>query len=1121
MALIKITSFAKAKNNGSSNGSNSNSKGFTTTIKKDLDMHYLWGQPFNGTQDVNGDMDVKGNVTIDGKIKVENIDVNGDIHVDGKVISKTIKTETIDADNGNFKTVNSHNINTLSLNSTNAEIENLISKNAEINNLNVNVLNAKQAHFWELIIDKMKSTNGSFILSPANAKIEKIITNPKQRKFQLMWRTTDLNTNKAISNDFEVDDQIISISFNQADAGNNYNISNKYYWAKVLSKGTMPAYDDLRKITCDWHYIVIGGFNKTWDGILTPEVGDEICVLGNTTNKDRQNAIILSSTNSTFLDEDLEAPSIAQYKGIKTFELRPYRMNVLSSNNNTFYGNFNVIVGDETSDVKDLINDSKSNIASIETDSLHTFIMADSNGKITSINAATGLVKKIKLYLGNNLIPTSEFQTSSYIQWRGTKFFPINDNPNIGNAPILRDGIDINNFQINPNDIAINWTYHGTVNMFNPNIETTPSDTECIIYIKFIHKGKTYEKNFTVPAKVIKTEKGTDAEFDNLIIDQFEATVTIEDKLKISGTGYIQNIKGNNIKKITSLNDYVLEAVSNAGDKFTFNKSTYFYYSNNNYVSNYSKQNKKQNYFTIRLFKNGTKIDEKVFDVNFDSGAIFQVKKDAITSAVQSSKNYTDGEITSVNTNLSRIEQTANQISSRVTNIENDYVTSSELRQTADNIQLNVYDNLNEKTGIDVRNGQITLNAKNTKIQGNLNLYDADNGLTVFDHDGVARINVQPKKIDEITEDINDAIIPYNYVYSNINASSWNATSSTYNITLKKGDSLDIRRIAVQIYAQNTSGQNNYPSGHYMYGNLKVIKPDNAIKTFDLVLQGKGDGLYRQIIKETLNTDATGTYKFVFNVHVTSSYINSYKKLYAHISCLYDIAQVKQTYIGINGLFSHTGASKQVYFGEDKNLLQFGANGIRWTEKIINGSTITGNKSMDVAVNYSSSNPSKVVWMPFYNYTPIFKPSTWQRGEIINTGHMDKYYYKIDVQNDRGICVLETAPTDTNGHIKDAWILLPNEVIDDGDGNIGGYLPVGYILTIINHTFLSGNKCNLYVTGDASQKNEVVIIDSNRNQNYYCNLSGTQSSDTYIYMGSYTSNSGKMTMYWQSLHDTQ
>lgn len=453
--------------------------------------------------------------------------------------------------------------------------------------------------------------------------------------------------------------------------------------------------------------------------------------------------------------------------------------------------------------------------------------------------------------------------------------------------------------------------------------------------------------------------------------------------------------------------------------------------------------------------------------------------------------------------------------------------SNSLINQTANNIQLNVYDELKNKTGIDITNGKITLDADNTTIVGNLNITDTNNGITVYDNDGVPRINIQPKKISEITEDIQDAIIPYSYSYTNTNASSWTVNSETYGLTLTKGDTLDIKQITTTMYAQQgTSSTSVYPyngsSGGFVYGTLTVKKPNKVTDTYSLVLQGKGYGQFAHTSKVTLNADMDGTYNFVFNLYADTSYISSYNRLYADISCLYELVQVRQTYIGTDGMFAHTGASKQVIFDEDKTLLQFGGNGIRWTERTVNGVAITGNKAMDVAAKYSSTNPTNIVWLPFYNYVPIFNPGNWTNGTIINTGHTRKYYYTIDVQRDRGICVLNDAPLDTSGNVQDAWILLPNQVIEDGNGNIGYYLPVGYQLTIINHTFLSGHICNLFVSGDATQKNAVVIVDSNRNTNYYCNLSGSKSSDTYIYMGTYiNSSTGINTMYWQSLHDTQ
>lgn len=928
MSLIKITSFAKAKQNGGSGGTNTTSKGFTTTIKKNLDMHYLWGQPFDGTQDVNGDMAVEGNINVTGTINAEgDITTTSDIHADG-ISSNTIQTGTIDADNGNITTVNSTNVNTTNVNATTGDIENLISDNGEIQNLNVDVLDAKQAHFWELVIDKMRSTNGTFILSPANAKIEKVVEDTTNGTYQLMWRATDIYTNKAITNDFEVNDQIICLSFNQAEVGNNYNVDNKYYWAKVTSKGTTTAYDDLRQTTCDWHYITVGGEQVTWDGTLNPEVGDEICVLGNTTDPTRQNAIILSSTNSTFLDEDLEAPSIAQYKGISTFELKPYRLNCLSGNENTFYGNFNVVVGNSTSDVKDLINDSKSNIASIQTDSLMTFIMADSNGKIDSLTAATGLVKKIEVYLGNNIIPTSEWQDSCYVKWRDTQFYPI-ETGSEHHIYLLREGIDIDSFTQNANDVQVNWTYHGE----NPTEEettqeTTPTDTECSIYIEFIHNGTTYQKMFNVPATVIRTEKGTDAEFDKLVVDTFKAVVTLDDKLQIQSTAYVQHIKGNTMTR-QDVSGYWLDAVSNAGDRFNFNKNdtnTYFLYNNNNYIINYSEQANTQKYYTVRLFQGTKKIDEMVFAVTFDSGAIFQVKEDAITSAVTQSNAYTDGQITTVNTDISRIEQTASQISSRVTNIENDYVTSSELTQTANNIQLNVYNELNEKTGIDVSNGTITLDADNTTIVGNLNIKDSEQGIVIMDEYNNPKITIQNETLGNLDDfDFGSTVLLSTKTNTTVNTQNYAVTMPTVNIgSLSAGQNLTLTEIKIK----SNNMQNYFDTAIVSISYTYIIKCGTTTVTRRTGNATLDD--YEWIIPDlTLNLTLSGNYTIDISFYATLSDTTYFGDFIHNFYFRCTTIQPNINKIATDGAVFASNTTKFNWFGPDQTMIRNGNTAIR------------------------------------------------------------------------------------------------------------------------------------------------------------------------------------------------
>ena len=1075
MSLIKITSFARRKNNSTVSSSTTVVNGFATSTPAqtaELETHSLWGNEFNGTQDINGSMEVNGTIyTSDGINTDGDITTTSDIHADGDVYSNSVNTGTLDATNGDITNFTSDE----------ATIQHLISTNGDITNLNVDVLNAKQAHFWELVIDKMRSTNGSFILSPANARIEKVVANPTERNYKLMWRAQDINTGKAITNDFVVNDQIICMSFNQADSGTQYDVDNKYYWALVTSIGTESMYDELMEQNVDYHYITVGGTQRTWDGTLNPEIGDEICVLGNRNDTDRQNAIILSSVSNTFLDEDLEAPSIAQYKGINTFHLKPYRLNCLSGNENTFYGNFNVITGNNTTDVKDLINDSKSNIASIQTDSLMTFVMADSLGYISNLNAATGLVKKIEIYLGNDLIPTNELQPSTYVEWNGQKLYPTVSSSN----PNIRNGIDINEFVLNQNDIEIDWLFSGS--------SYQPTNTECVIYVNFIHNGTTYEKLFSVPATVISTEKGTDAQFDRLVIDDFSAIVAIDDKLSINATAYIQHVKGDQITRLTDLSQYSLDAVSNAGDTFTFNKTNYFYYSNASYKTNYSAQQTKQNMFTVRLFKGTEKIDEQVFNVVFDSGAIFQVKEDAINSAVQSSKQYTDGNITTVSNSISQVRQTAEQISTRVTNIENDYVTSSELTQTSDNIQLNVFNSLNEKTGIDVSSGTITLNANNTNIIGNLNLYKTNqNGITLYDEEGVQRVIINSDSIGDLTDFPNDSYGFYNGTFSG-QATSYNQISNVQSIgTFDAGTTLDIDLFNVNLNSNN-GGTVSYPTQASANLLIQIIKNDIVFEETVQITKVNNYGVYTNSTdKLRVPIKESGNY---YVRYTTSGFTNVLTNSTVNIICnaRFQNGEEVQTYIGKDGFYSHVGSNKLLWLNQDEMRLQYGFSGFRFT--LPDNNSLKGQLQVIAGVHGSAPN-YKNVYLPFYNYTPIFSPATFNNGTIINTNSTNKYYYQIDATKDYGLCVMVNNAVDIRGNNKETWLLLPKTIINvDGEEMP---LPIGYTVTVIK--MFSG--VNLYVAPSTEGYHTSVIVDSHMNSNYSIPMNDlNQTRETFVYIG--------------------
>lgn len=122
-----------------------------------------------------------------------------------------------------------------------AYIEELVSSNITTKDLTV----TGRAHFFELLIDKIRSVGGQIILSPTSCILDyveyikngNIITDPAQYNtadsFNVYWRSTDAY-GRAVNNEWFEQDQAICQSFNNAHVGLNKNLSNKKYWRKVL-----------------------------------------------------------------------------------------------------------------------------------------------------------------------------------------------------------------------------------------------------------------------------------------------------------------------------------------------------------------------------------------------------------------------------------------------------------------------------------------------------------------------------------------------------------------------------------------------------------------------------------------------------------------------------------------------------------------------------------------------------------------------------------------------------------------------------------------------------------------------------------------------------------------------
>lgn len=356
--MIEIISYSKKKNTSNTIGTGNSSGGGTiiTSNKSGakLEQHLLWGQPFDGTEDVKGDMVGVGNISADNvsakdieakKIKadsgkVENIEGKNldykEVKADNltsttgtidNITSTTATTDTITSKVANTEKINADNANVGNLTANNASITSLTGDNAVIGNLTV----TGAAHFFKLSIDEVQATQGQIIVTPANAKIDKVDV-LDNGDFKCSWRNEQ--EGKKIENCFAEHDFAVCQTMNVAE-GVTYNAANKFYWRKVQSIGTDG----------NFHFVVLSKSIKSPLSNSIPEVGDNLVQLGNNNDKNRQNAIIVSSYNTGFLDKTVVAPSIVQYAGINNFDLEKYKISVISASGNKFKGEFSVSNG--------------------------------------------------------------------------------------------------------------------------------------------------------------------------------------------------------------------------------------------------------------------------------------------------------------------------------------------------------------------------------------------------------------------------------------------------------------------------------------------------------------------------------------------------------------------------------------------------------------------------------------------------------------------------------------------------------------------------------------------------------------------------------------------------------
>lgn len=748
-------------NGGTPSGGNSES------ASKLAETHSIFGQPFDGTQDVSGDITNVQNITaVGGDVVVKtqtdsegeyggnieadkNIKAGGDIQANGNVTAtkfignveaSDVTTDTLQANEGTVTSISGTRLNYDNANIRQAIIDTLQSTDITTENLTV----TKQAHFFELIIDKIKAAGGAVILSPADGfKVDKVSTTSSG--YRVYWKATD--GEKSISNMWKVNDQAICQTFNAA-TGTSYNVSNKYYWSLVTAVGT-ESIDGT-----DYHYLDLSG--TTVDGTLNPEVGDEIAMLGyrGTDDSNRQSAIYIAAYNS--IDSELKAPLFAHYRGINDFNLKAHKYTWFAANGNTIKGNLLIESGQT---VEDYV---AQHYAEGATQYLHTAYANSSDG---SKDFTKENITGDYLYIGLKSDFTesdSELTYSDYTWSRlkgGNAYLHIAyansaDGKTNFSTSYFSGASYIGTYSDNTENDSTDYTKYtwaklkgdtgkGISSIVNYYLATsassgvTTSTSGWTTTIQSITPTNKYLWNYeiitytdnstttTTPHIIgVYGNSGTDAEYYKMIPVIEKAEVNSSGTLAVNFRYQIVYVKGNTSSTITaSSSGYKIKVLpNNSSTYYTLSYSSSPSYSNTSFQTNYHTASSKPTYFTVYLYNaSGVIKDRRIVTVVFNAAATL-----TITDSIQSTVSGHTSSINNLNSNVSTLTNSVSSVTQKADSIQS---TVNSHTSSINTINGNISDLEDSVSNIEQTADSIQSTVSSLKVSSGTNLFGFNKGI--------------------------------------------------------------------------------------------------------------------------------------------------------------------------------------------------------------------------------------------------------------------------------------------------------------------------------------------------------------------------------------------------------
>ena len=538
-----------------------------------------------------------------------------------------------------------------------------------------------------------------------------------------------------------------------------------------------------------------------------------------------------------------------------------------------------------------------------------------------------------------------------------------------------------------------------------------------------------------------------------------------------------------------------------------------------------------------------TAVESRMIYVSYEPQSLFVNNRDMLYSAKISSEAYTDAGVqgakgyavaqdqtvltqtsqaiglqaTRLDSRIDGVQGTTSQlvvgvqgiqgsVSQLTTNLNTNYYTKTEVNQTAEQISLQVLgqqgvtqDQL-RRTGIDIEDGIITLDADKTVVTGELAFGNQNSGMVLYDDKGTPIIRISNDEIGNFA-DFNDTISYSKSINGAVNQSSWNITTSTEKIgNWGIGDNIAINHFGICEYVEN-NGQFIYPSSNTCNMDIDLILNGNVVETISVTgVTKNAAGYYIYNGTKTFTSLSTGG---VYSLRIRTSGLGSSSgnRIIYNFIYKYDYSNNKLVRLADGGFSSNPAPNSFIWSNSEMQIMRQGNNAIR----VYNPNGEGGSRGFEVLASTTQGDH----WVNFSNYIPTKFPydSDFENGTayIGDGGHEDnvKIY---TVEKGYGCIMIYSRSSIFPSYSGRVYIKLPTT----------NQLPIGYRVKIYNIGD-SGDVVRVIDGNNVSASVKYRIMDGNMNMNTYHSCNGYSSGSEFIYIGS--SEKDGYTFHWRATTD--